>query len=68
MYDLTIWLTYHDDKQIQEYGLRESDTIRLFKGNEQKIVRHQDEWGGREEYWGRVEVAKESRKLVTNVA
>ena len=43
MYDLTIWLTYHDDKQIQEYGLRESDTIRLFKGNEQKIVRHQDE-------------------------
>ncbi len=22
MNDLTIWLTYHDDKQIQEFGLK----------------------------------------------
>lgn len=25
MYDLTIWLTYHDDKQIQEFGLKNTD-------------------------------------------
>lgn len=31
--DLTIWLTYHDDAQIEQYDLKEDDTIRLFKGN-----------------------------------
>lgn len=33
MKELTIWVTYHDDKQITEYGLEETDTIHLFKGN-----------------------------------
>ena len=33
MNELTVWLTYHDDKQIQEYGLENTDVIRLFKGN-----------------------------------
>ena len=33
MRDLTIWLTYHDDSQIEQYGLREDDVFRLFKGN-----------------------------------
>ena len=37
MNDLTIGLTYHDDKQIQEYGLKETETIRLFKGNDVSI-------------------------------
>lgn len=34
MKELTIWLTYHDDKLIQEYGLEDTDTIRLFKAND----------------------------------
>ena len=34
MDDLVIWLTYHDDKQIQEYALKETDNIHLFKGND----------------------------------
>jgi hypothetical protein len=25
MNDLTIWLTYHDDKQIQEFGLKATE-------------------------------------------
>lgn len=33
MDDFTVWLTYHDDKLIQEYGLKETGMIRLFKGN-----------------------------------
>lgn len=33
MKDLTIWLTYHDDKQIQEFRMKETNTIRLFKGD-----------------------------------
>ena len=37
MNKLTIWLTYHDDKQIQEFGLKETDTIHLFKGNDISI-------------------------------
>ena len=37
MNELTIWLTYHDDKQIQEFGLKETDTIRLFKGNDVSV-------------------------------
>ena len=31
---LTIWLTYHDDNQIEQYGLKEDESIRLFKGND----------------------------------
>lgn len=34
MKDITIWLTYHDDRQIQEYTLEETKEIRLFKGND----------------------------------
>lgn len=34
MKDLTIWLTYHDDKQVKEYELTETDTLCLFKGND----------------------------------
>ena len=37
MNELTIWLTYHDDKLIQEYGLKETDTIHLFKGNDVSV-------------------------------
>lgn len=33
MKDLTIWITYHDDKQIEEFGLKEDEIFRLFKGN-----------------------------------
>ena len=35
--DLTMWLTYHDDAQIEQYGLKEDDTIRLFKGNDLSV-------------------------------
>jgi len=35
--DLTIWLTYHDDAQIEQYDLKEDDTIRLFKGNNMEV-------------------------------
>lgn len=35
--DITIWLTYHDDAHIEQYDLKEDDTIRLFKGNNLNI-------------------------------
>ena len=35
--ELTFWITYHDDKQIKEYRLIESDIIRLFKGNKEDV-------------------------------
>ena len=34
MKDLTIWHTYHEDKQIQKYRLQETDIIHLFRGND----------------------------------
>ena len=34
MKGLTIWITYHNDQQIKEYGLEEDETFRLFKGND----------------------------------
>lgn len=34
---LTIWLTYHDDKQIQEYNLKETNEICLFKANNTSV-------------------------------
>jgi len=34
MKDLTIWCTYHDDSQIEQYHLSNTDTLRLFKGND----------------------------------
>lgn len=37
MDEITIWLTYHNDKQIQDFGLKETDSIRLFKGNDVSV-------------------------------
>lgn len=37
MKDLAIWLTYHDEKQIQEYQLKETNTIQLYRGNDVSI-------------------------------
>lgn len=37
MNDLTIWVTYHDDSQIEQYGLREDDVFHLFKGNDPHV-------------------------------
>jgi hypothetical protein len=37
MEDLIIWQTYHNDLQIEQYHLQESDVIRLFKGNDINI-------------------------------
>ncbi len=33
MKDLNIWCTYHDDSQIEMYGLQNTETLNLFKGN-----------------------------------
>ncbi len=38
MKELTIWITYHDDKQVGEYGLKETDQVRLFKGNDTSVA------------------------------
>jgi len=35
--EMTVWLTYHDDAQIEQYDLKEDDTIRLFKGNNTEV-------------------------------
>ena len=37
MKELTIWITYHDDSQIAQYGLKEDDVFRLFKGNSDTV-------------------------------
>lgn len=37
MKDLIIWQTYHDDAQIEQFHLHETDTIRLFKGNDLSV-------------------------------
>ena len=34
MEDTVIWLTYHDDKQIKEFNIKEDGCIKLFKGND----------------------------------
>lgn len=34
MKELTIWITYHDNAQINQYGLYEDETYSLFKGND----------------------------------
>ena len=34
MSELQIWITYHDDSQIEDFGLAEDDVFRLFKGND----------------------------------
>ena len=35
--EMTVWLTYHDDAQIEQYNLKEDETIRLFKGNNTEV-------------------------------
>lgn len=35
--EMTVWLTYHDDAQIEQYNLKEDDIIRLFKGNNTEV-------------------------------
>ncbi|MDE5740731.1 MAG: DUF4422 domain-containing protein [Bacteroidaceae bacterium] len=35
--EMTMWLTYHDDAQIEQYNLKEDDTVRLFKGNNMEV-------------------------------
>lgn len=37
MEKLIIWQTYHEDSQIEQFHLYESNTIRLFKGNDTNI-------------------------------
>ncbi|MDO4171754.1 MAG: DUF4422 domain-containing protein [Prevotellaceae bacterium] len=37
MDNLTIWLTYHKDSLLEEFSLAETDTIKLFKGNDTAI-------------------------------
>jgi hypothetical protein len=32
--ELTVWITYHDDRQIIEYNLKQNEVFRLFKGND----------------------------------
>lgn len=34
MTNTSIWITYHDEKQIEQYNLQEDDTFHLFKGND----------------------------------
>lgn len=34
MSDLQIWQTYHDESQLKEFNLVETDVIRLFAGND----------------------------------
>lgn len=38
MKDMTMWCTYHEDIQIEQYHLREDDAFRLFKGNASDVV------------------------------
>ena len=38
MNNLTIWITYHEDSQIEQYGLHEEGVFRLFKGNDTHVV------------------------------
>lgn len=33
-----MWITYHDDKQIEDYDLHENEEIKLFKGNNTDLV------------------------------
>ena len=37
MNDINVWITYHDEKQIEEYSLKETGEYRLFKANDTKI-------------------------------
>jgi len=37
MIELQVWITYHDDSQIEDFGLAEDDMFRLFKGNDTNV-------------------------------
>lgn len=37
MKDLITWVTYHDYSQIEEFGLKETEDVRLFKGNNLEV-------------------------------
>ncbi|MCR5316533.1 MAG: DUF4422 domain-containing protein [Bacteroidaceae bacterium] len=37
MSELQVWITYHDDTQIEDFGLAEDDVFRLFKGNDTNV-------------------------------
>ncbi len=37
MKDIIIWQTYHDDTQIEQFHLKETGTIHLFKGNDTNV-------------------------------
>ena len=37
MKELTVWITYHDEKQIKDYCLKEDDTFKLFYGKDTTI-------------------------------
>ena len=37
MKDIIIWQTYHDDAQIEQFHLKETGTIHLFKGNDTNL-------------------------------
>ncbi len=36
--EFMMWITYHDDKQIEDYDLHETDDVKLFKGSNMDIV------------------------------
>lgn len=37
MQELTIWITYHDERQVEEFGLNEDDVLQLFRGNDTSV-------------------------------
>jgi hypothetical protein len=37
MNDINVWITYHDNKQIEEYSLKETEEYKLFKANDTDI-------------------------------
>ena len=38
MSELQVWITYHDDSQIEDFGLAEDDVFRLFKAFYKLII------------------------------
>lgn len=38
MKELTIWITYHDDRQVENYSLRNDETFKLVKGNDVNVT------------------------------
>lgn len=40
MEDLNIWITYHDESQIKDYSLKNDETYKLFKANDNTVKGH----------------------------